>query len=256
MISASRVYAIFLRYIISVRNGDMWRIVETLYWPLLDVLLLGSIGFLTQEAQATGALCSLFATAALWPVVVGVNYEIGVNLLHELEENNFVNLFSTPLNRTEWMLGVMLTGILRSLVVLPATLGVVFFAFKYNLLALPLIPFIGLLIICGWTIGFIASGFLIYWGTHIQQLVWMVGWGMAVVSAVFCPVEALHPWVYAVSKWLPLTQAFHLIKLYYRQGIFGWESIIPVFGSALTFLAVSMAFFMYMFEKSRNQGFK
>lgn len=252
MISVSHINAIVRRYTISIFTGDIWRLVECLYWPMIDALLFGMTGLAVDASAAS--FRTLCATTALWPVVIGVNLEICVNVLNEIWDPNLVNLFSTPLKCIEWMLGLMVVGVFRALIVIPTIALMLWLCFQCNILAWPLLLFAGLFIMCGWAIGFISAGIIIFWGINVQQVAWMGGWFFAVLSAVYCPLEKLPLAIQSVIYWLPTTQSFRAVRLYYQHGVLSWEIVGFAFILSLIFLAGSMIFFNYMFEKSRASG--
>ena len=63
-----------------------------------------------QQSHNANIITPILTGLILWQIVFRVNLEIGKGLFEELLSHNVVNLFSSPLTRTEWALGMMIMG--------------------------------------------------------------------------------------------------------------------------------------------------
>ena len=64
------VYAVFTRHIFMMKH-DFNRLLISLYWPLLDILIWGFLGSWIQQGQQTPGLNAILLTAVLLWIMVG-----------------------------------------------------------------------------------------------------------------------------------------------------------------------------------------
>lgn len=255
MISLTRVYAIFLRHSISIRSGDVWRIVDCLFWPCLNVLNAGTIVLMAQHGgQSTDYFRPYVAAVALMTSIFGANNEISTALLEENWDSNLVNLFSTPLHFIEWMMGVMGLGIVRAFISVVSAIVLSILFFNINIMAWPLFLFSALLIMNGWFTGLMSGALIIYYGNRVAPIAWIGAWVLAPLCGIYCPIELFHPWVQAVARTVPSTYVFEAVRCYYWNGILDGQILGVAFVLSLVYLAIGFVFFRYMFEKKRIQG--
>lgn len=110
------------------------------------------------------------------------------------------------------------------------------------------------LLIAGWFIGFFICGLLINWGLKAQDFVFTVGWVFAPFSAIYYPLDVLPAKVQAIGKCLPMTYVFEAMRGVLTQGIVDHKALFTSFVLDAFYLALSLSFFVYMFEKSRTKG--
>ncbi len=96
--SGRRVAAMVMRHLYMFpRTLENWA--EAIYWPVMDLLVWG---LTTRWVESSSRELPLLALVVLtgvvfWQVVWRASYEISVNLLEEVWNQNLVNLFATPL---------------------------------------------------------------------------------------------------------------------------------------------------------------
>jgi ABC-2 type transport system permease protein len=191
-----------------------------------------------------------------WQVAWRGSVDISVNLLQEFWNRNLVNLFSTPLKITEWTAGVVLLCLCKLLVTIGFGAVVVYFLYSLNVFTVgwAFLPFAAALLLFGWTLGFIASSIIIYYGHKVETFAWMIAFLFAPFSAVFYPVEVLPSWAQTISWCLPTTYIFEGMRQILHTGTFAshyfWISL------GLDFLYLSLAFYLFkiMFKKSKAKG--
>jgi ABC-2 type transport system permease protein len=251
-----RSWAVFLRYFYLFAKLD--QIADLLYWPAIDIALWGLTTVWIQESQAHVSNVALIIMTGLifWQVVWRGNYEISVNLLQEFWNRNLVNLFSTPLKLTEWMVGVLLLSLSKVFIILGfgALLVYLFYALNVFTIGWAFLPFAALLIMSGWMIGFLAASVVIYWGQRFQMIAWMTAYIFAPFSAVYYPVSALPSFLHPVAYALPMTHVFEGMRAILKGDIFPWAAFGWSLGLNIIYIIMAMAVFAYAFEKSRSKG--
>ncbi len=256
-LSWHRVQAVVIRHLYLFRKSpDRWS--DMVYWPVLDIVMWGLTSrWIMQTQTAIPNLVLLILTALVfWQVVWRANYEISVNLLEEMWNQNVVNLFSTPLTVIEWVLSVMIVGGLKLILTVAVATGAVWLLYAINVFAIgwSILPFFALLMMSGWFMGFLASGLIIYYGHKIQTIAWSMGFLFAPFSAVYYPLTVLPPAVQAVSRLLPMTYVFEGMREIINTGTMRLDYLLISLGLNLLYLLLSLAFFVFMFSRSRVKG--
>ncbi len=255
--SLRRIAAMVMRHLYMFpRTLERWS--ESIYWPVLDLVLWGLTTRWVETARGGVSHLALAVLTAVvfWQVVWRANYEISVNLLEEVWSRNLVNLFATPLSVWEWSVSLIVLGILKNLLTLAVGAGAIWLLYQMNLFSVGwmMLPFLFSLLMSGWFIGFTASGVIIRYGQSVQSIAWMAGYALAPFSAVFYPVAVLPRWAQTIAAALPMTYVFEGMRQVLRGGPSPVSELLISFGLNLLYLALSVLFFGAMFEKSRERG--
>lgn len=255
--SFTRVWAVVMRHMyLYVRSLD--RLADSVYWPVMDIIIWGvtSRWLMQSQTDVPDLVLMVLTGLVFWQIVWRANYEISVNLLEEFWNQNLVNLFSTPLTVYEWIGSVMVLGFIKMILTAGVGFLAVFLLYSLNIIALGwmIIPFIALLLLSGWFMGFLGSSFIIYYGNKVQTLAWTMGFMFAPFSAVYYPLSSLPNWIQKIAVLLPTTYVFEGMRsIIMGQGIAA-EYLIKSLVLNIIYLTLSIALFVFLFEKSRNKG--
>ena len=240
----------------SKRNLDRW--FDAIYWPILDLLLWG---LTTQWLQSSGKMAShtlmvMLTAIVFWQIVWRANYEVSVNLLEETWTQNVVNLFASPLTLREWVAGLMLLGFFKVWMSLAVGLLASWLLYALDILAVGylLVPFLGSLVLFGWTLGFLSAALIVRYGRQLQCLAWTLGWAFAPLSAVYYPVSVLPQGLQTVAYALPSTYIFEGMRTVMAQGTIPLQMLVTSLALNLVYLSMALWFFASSFEKRREIG--
>ncbi len=254
--SRGRIWAVFLRYFYTFWKSDS--LCDIFYWPALDIFLWGMTSMWIQKTQGglPDLALAILTGLVFWQLIWRGNYEVTINLLLEFWNRNMVNLFSTPLKLSEWIISVMLVGFFKILVNLIFGAVIVYLAYALNIFQVgwAILPYCALLTMSGWFMGFMSAAVIVYYGQRLQMLAWMTGYLFAPFSAVYYPVSALPEWAQVIAYCLPTTYIFEGMREVLYCGEFSSKPIYMSLWLSLLYVAASIAFFVYMYEKSRNKG--
>ena len=254
--SLKRIWAVILRYFYFFARLD--HLADLFFWPLLDLFVWGiaSVWIQNQDNSMPHLAMAMLTGLVLWQVIWRSNYEICVNLLQEFWSRNMVNLFSTPLKWSEWVVALMVIGLGKIFITILFGGLVVWLLYALNIfsIGIALLPFCLSLLISGWFIGFLTASFTIYFGQRLQMLSWMTGYAFMPFSAVFYPLSALPGWAQSIGKCLPMTYIFEGMRTLLNTGIFSWDD----FGMSMLlngiYLVSTLLLFRVFFEMSRVKG--
>lgn len=254
-LSWSRIKGVFFRYFYTLK--DLGQLSDIFYWPLVDILLWGLTSIWIQNENNIPNLPLVLMTALIfwqitWRGAIGISFQ----LLQEFWHRNLVNLFSTPLKLSEWICGTLLLGVCKLAISLSFGVLMVYLLYALNVFAVgwAFLPFAVLLFLFGWTIGFIASGMVIYWGNKVEMFAWMLPFLFAPFSAVFYPVSILPAWGKPIAWIIPTTYVFEGMRAILNGGEPPWSYFWISLALNLVYLVLSILFFRYMFKKSLVKG--
>jgi ABC-2 type transport system permease protein len=255
--SWKRIWALVLRYLYATRDPS--RIVEFVFWPMIDIGFYGLIALWGGAITHTTYLVQIFVTAlVLWQIIYRANFEICVNVMDEFLDQNMINLVASPLRNTEWVVSMLLSGILKSIftLIFGAFVGWLFFKINVFSIGPTLYPFVVLCLISGWIIGFVGGGILILRGPKLQQLPWVVAMLGSLFSAMFYPVDILPKWMQWIAHSFPMSYIFQGMRMLLTEQTIPWNQLLISSLLSLFYLILSIKFFFKMFERSRLHGFK
>jgi ABC-2 type transport system permease protein len=236
------------------------RLFDVSLWPLVDVLLFGSLaafvgsGNATPAAQASGYL---LAGIVLWHVIYQSQIAMSTGLLEETWTRNLLNLMVTPLREVEYLAGVALFGMVKLFIgVGVMVLGaLVFFSFDTWSLGYGLIPIVAVLLVVGWAISLFVMGLVLRFGTGAEALAWGVMFVLLPLSGVFYPTDALPTVLQPIALALPTTHAFAALRSLVDHHGSDWSQLAIAAVGVAVMLALSMAFLVAMLRTFRERGY-
>lgn len=251
-----RIKGIFFRYFFTMLKGPQ-QLSDLFYWPFVDILLWGlTSSWIQKQSHASDLPLIILTGLIFWQITWRGSVDISMNLLQEFWNRNLVNMFSTPLKTSEWIIGVVVLCLCKLAVAVGFGVLMVYLLYSLNIFALgwAFLPFAALLLMFGWALGLYASGLIVYWGHQVEMLAWTLPFVFAPFSAVYYPVETLPSWAQKISWSLPTTYVFEGMRQILRGDPFPWSNFLMSFLLNLLFLCLSFFFFSWMFEKSRLKG--
>jgi ABC-2 type transport system permease protein len=236
------------------------RLFDVTVWPLVDVLLFGSLGvFVAQDhtAPAKAAAAYLLSGIMLWHVVYQSQIGLATGLLEETWSRNLLNLMVTPLREIEYAAGVALFGLVKLVmgvgVVVLAALG--FFAFDASRLGWGVIPIAAILLMVGWVIALFVIGLVLRFGSGAEALAWGILFVVMPLSGVFYPVDALPGVLQPLAKSLPTTHAFAAARDLIDGKAMPWSQVGLAAVSAFGLGVLATAFVTHMLAVFRRRGY-
>jgi len=235
------------------------RLFDVTVWPLVDVLLFGSLGVFVSKHGGAGSIAFgyLLSGIVLWHVVYQSQIALSTGLLEEAWSRNMLNLMVTPMSELEYVLGVVLFGMVKLAmgvgVVVLAALG--FYAFNATSLGWDVLPIAAVLLLTGWVIALFVIGIVLRFGSGAEALAWGILFIVMPLSGVFYPTQAL-PWLLRpIALALPTTHAFAAGRaLLVHKGL-EWGQLGTAAAGTVALLVVALAFVVAMLSLFRKRGY-
>lgn len=236
------------------------RLFDVSLWPLVDVLLFGSIAAYVGTGDAAGgeqAAGYLLAGIILWHVVYQSQIAVSTGLLEETWTRNILNLMVTPVREIEYVGGVALFGMVKLAigVTVMAAAALAFFSFDVSALGMGLVPIGAVLLVVGWAISLFVMGLVLRFGSGAEALAWGVMFVVMPLSGVFYPIDALPGALQPLARALPTTPAFGALRDLVDGEALDWGLLAWSTAGAVVLLVLSGAFLVRMLARFRNRGY-
>ncbi len=251
------VAGIVLRQIYLLRSSPI-RVIPMFAWVAVDIVLWG---FIARYLNSIGSMridftAQLLGAVLFWDFFTRIMQGVTVGFLEDVWSRNFLNLFASPLRISEYVCGLIITGIGTSVLglVVMLVLATLIFVLPLLPLGMLLVPIVSLLFLFGIALGILASAMVLRWGPASEWLIWPIPALLAPFAGVFSPVATLPAWMQAVSTLLPPSYVFEALRL----AVAGHP--VPsgglLFGASLALLQVvlSGAVFVYVYRYVVRSG--
>jgi ABC-2 type transport system permease protein len=252
-----RVLALVNRHLMLYKRSPQ-RIMEIVYWPLLDLLIWGFLTvYLTRYGQGLpGFVAFLLGALILWDILFRAQQGICISFLEEVWSRNFLNLFVSPLRTGEFLVSTMLVSFIKVIAASIVTVGLAYLLYSFNvfLIGVSLVPFVINLIVMGWAIGIFTTVVILRFGQEAEVLAWGLAFLFQPVSAVFYPVSVLPPFLQAIASGIPAAHVFEGMRAVIEAKSFPVSRLVWATGLNLVYLVGAILFFNWMFRIVKVKG--
>jgi ABC-2 type transport system permease protein len=243
---ASRVAAIVLRQVFLLRGSPV-RLLPMVAWVAIDIVLWGFITRYLDKLTGSGAnfTATLLGAVLLWDFLSRVMQGTTTAFFEDVWSRNFLNLFATPLQISEYLAGLVTTGICTSLMGLVAMLALATSVFGLDFLAYgaALVPFLLVLFVTGIALGILGTAIVLRLGPASEWLIWPIPSLLSPFAGVFYPLATLPPWMQWIGRLLPPSYVFEGMRTIVAGKPIPWDMLGIGLGlSGLYLILACMAF--------------
>jgi ABC-2 type transport system permease protein len=220
-VRARHVAAVMLRQFYLLR-GSPSRALPLFAWIAIDIVLWG---FITRYLDALARpgfdfVPAVLGAVLLWDFLSRVMQGVTMAFFEDVWSRNFLGVFASPLSITDYVLGLVATGILSSLIglaVMIAIAGLVF-GLSFASYGLAIVPCLFVLFLFGIALGVAGAAIVLRLGPAAEWLVWPIPAVLAPFACVYYPLAMLPPWLHPLSLILPPTYIFEAIRAIAADG--------------------------------------
>jgi ABC-2 type transport system permease protein len=229
------------------------------FWPIMDVILWGSLGtyVATQDGDSGATAPFLLAGIMMFHVIFQSQIAVATGFMEETWSRNLLNVVTTPVREVEYIVGTALFGFAKvafALLSLSIT-ALVFFGFDLGAVGWSLVPIVAILTVVGWGLGIANIGIVLRFGQGAEILIWGSNFILMAFSGVFNPVDALPGSLRWISTALPSTYAFDGLRAVLDGGAMSDGQIVRGLVGAGIFLVGGVWFSTAMLKTFRTRGF-
>jgi ABC-2 type transport system permease protein len=253
------IRALTLRYLYLYTRSPV-RLVELLFWPVMELVVWGNLSVWLESSKGGASVPSfipwLIGGVILWDVLFRAQQAVAISFLEDVWTKNLVNLFVAPIRPVEYVAAGFIVGILRILVTVGVLSILAATAFQFNLFQFNwhLIPFFGLLMLFGWTLGMLSSALIMRWGQAAESLAWAVPFLIQPVAAVYYPISGLPGWAQSIGWLLPCTPVFEGMRSVLKFGTVDSSLIWLSLLSNAIWMLFAAAVYLAVLKHGRESG--
>ena len=252
-----RIFGVILRNTYTLKY-NYEEIADLIFWPSMDILLWGITAYFIKSLNPNfgSILFAIIAGLVFWHITWRNQYEMNINLLKELWNDNLINLFSTPLRFSEWILSHLIFGFVKMAIGFIFGIFLVYILYSVNIFSLGfyILPFMGLLMLSGWWIGFLMVGVIMRYGQRVQILAWAFATMLSPFSAIFYPVSVLPGWAQKISMIIPMSYTFEGIREVISTGNFDVEKVLISLILNLFYIFLAVLWLNSSYKKILKKG--
>jgi ABC-2 type transport system permease protein len=209
------IASIVLRQFYLMR-GSPARILPLFAWAAIDIVLWGFISRYLNSFAPGGMdfIPQLLGAVLFWDFFSRVMLGVTTAFFEDVWSRNFLNLFASPLSISEYVTGLVVTGVMTSAIGLVAMLALATTVFGLPVFSLgvQLVPLLLVLFLFGIALGVVASAVVLRFGPASEWLVWPIPALLSPFAGVFYPVSTLPIWMQWVSHLLPPSYVFEALR--------------------------------------------
>ncbi|MDH4230013.1 MAG: ABC transporter permease [Nitrospirota bacterium] len=257
MLSMTRIGGLTLRYFYLYR-GSLPRLLEQLYWPVVDLLVWGFVTIYLSRFEGTlpNFMAYFLGGLVLWDILFRSQVGVSVAYLEEIWSRNLLNLFVSPLRPIELLLASMGTAVMR--VVFTASVSVtiawLFYGFNLFVMGIWVAAFMGALMLMGWALGIFISALVMRFGQGAESLAWGLIFLVQPVAAVFYPVSVLPLPLQYVSAGIPASHVFEGMRQVLDGGPAPLSNLLWAYLLGVVYMGLALTFFYAILREARREG--
>jgi ABC-2 type transport system permease protein len=252
-----RIAAIILRQIYLLRGSPV-RLLPMVAWVAIDIVLWG---FITRYLDhITGPRANFTATllgaVLLWDFLSRVMQGTTTAFFEDVWSRNFLNIFATPLRISEYLTGLVTTGVGTSLLGLAGMLALATGAFGLSFLSygIALAPFLLVLFVTGIALGIFGTSIVLRFGPASEWLIWPIPSLLSPFAGVFYPLATLPPWMRLISYMLAPSYVFESMRTIIAGKPAPWGQLALGLGLAGVYLVLACVAFAAVYRHAIRTG--
>ncbi len=239
------------------RSPHRW--FEIIVFPIVDVLLFGSLGaFVAQENDLSRASAPyLLAGIMLFHFLFQSQIALSTGFMEETWTRNLLNMMTTPLREIEYIVGLVVYSLfkLAGAMVVVSLAALVMWGFGLGEIGWGLVPIAGILLVLGWALALLMIGLLLRYGQSAEILVWASTFLILAISGVFNPVDSIPGVLQPFARNLPTTHVFTAARALLDGDAMPWTDIGVATAGTLVLFVACAAFATRMLATFRHRGF-
>lgn len=250
-----RIGAVVLRDYYVLRRS-LPRLLEIVYWPLVEVLIWGYLSLFLQANRLPAVVAALLGGLLLWQVLYRSQETVTIAFMEDIWSRNLLNVFTSPLATGEYLAGVIVFGLLKLIAGTAVMALLAFLLYGFGLLRIgpELIPFVFLLLVMGWSLAIITIGIILRFGQSAEIVAWAMAFAFQPFSAVFYPVDVLPVGMQVVAHLVPASYLFEGMRAVLAGHGVIWGNLAAAAGLDVLYAAGAIWFMARMLAYVRASG--
>jgi ABC-2 type transport system permease protein len=254
--SVERIKALLLEeYFITIRSLEV--ILDLFFLSVMSVIVFGFFSLFLSSRVSGPPAHYLLLGMLLWEVVRVTQYSISLGAMWEVWSRNLTNLFITPLRLHEYLIAAMISGAVKSVLILATVSLISGVLFEFDITSIGLanlaLAFLNLSVFA-FAVGLAILGVIFRYGTRIQALAWGVIFLFQPLTAVYFPVDVLPQVLQRIADIFPPTYVFEMARQNLSDQSIDWGLVLKPLALNVVYISCALWFFNLMYTGSRRSG--
>ena len=241
----SQVYKNFL---VMIRN--YFRLFDVTIWP---IILLFSITLFVSFVKGQSEIVAMVILGVTgWRAVYHMQIDITTSYMEEYWSHSLNHFLISPIKLYEYIIGNMVTGLIKFLIVLTMYLTIGWFVFSFQLVNIPLV-ILGLvcLMIFGVIIGLISLGIIVIFKENAYTAAYIIPDLLVLLSGVYYPIAIFPEAVQNIVKFIPAVYGFNILKSTIGLATVDYPMLIM---TTLGWFVFSLLFLAFCYNYAKRKG--
>lgn len=237
-------------WIMAKRN--FFTIFEVIFWPFIGLMSIGLMA--TFFSMNPNTVSFILIGAIAFSIVQVCQIDIAYVMLFDMWSKSIKHTFLAPVRGHHLIIGSLLFGILRSVLVFIILMVISFYAFGFNFLIAgvwPVLVFMSGLFLTSASIGMLVCISILMFGQRAEVAAWTITGIMMFICGIYYPVSVLPGSIQMIAKAIPLTYF-----LEYMRSFYGFEggNILLGFGLGLFYFIAGIIALDRTIIRARRSG--
>lgn len=253
----NRIIALVLYYLSSIKRNRS-RLLDIFIWPTLELLMFGFLSvYLERQTSALSKISFVILGGLIfWHFFSRMMSEVVLQLTDDILSRNLSNILVTPVTSIEIALAMMIASFLK----LWLSMSVVFVAgwvlYQLNIftLGLPIIGYIGILVLWGVSLGLTVSSLYFLVGPRAGPVTWALAGIIQPFCLVFYPRSVLPLPIKIVSYFVPPSYVFEQIRQQLLGNRVNWPDLELAAILTGLYVLLALVIFQMSFKQMSKSG--
>jgi ABC-2 type transport system permease protein len=210
-----RAAAIVLRQYYLAR-GSVTRLVPMFLWVAIEIVLWGFITKYLNSVSSPGIdfVPALLGAVVFWNFFNRVMSGVTMAFFEDVWSRNFLNIFASPLQTSEYLLGLIASSIATSAIGLVGMLAIAIAAFGFSFAAYGAMTAVLMLVLFlfGIALGIVGCAIVLRLGPAAEWFVWPIPAVLSPFAGVFYPLATLPEWMQLIALLMPPAYVFEALR--------------------------------------------
>jgi ABC-2 type transport system permease protein len=250
-----RISGVVRRDLASLRRSPI-RIFEIVFWPTIELVVWGFVTVYLQASKVPFVVSMLLGAVLLWQILHRASNEVAIGFLEDIWSRNLLNMHVTPLTTTEYLSGLIVFSLTKVVfsVAMMATMAYLLYGFGILTIGAALVPFMGLLLVLGWSLAIVAISCVLRFGEGAQVIAWSLVFVFQPIAGVFYPVSVLPPALQTVAAFVPATHVFQGMRDVLNGAPIPWKTMGVAAGLDIVYVALALGLYSLTLRHARARG--
>jgi len=244
-----RIYSQVYKNIVILRR-NYFRLFDVTIWPLT---LLFSITLFVNSINTSKEITAMVILGVIgWRAVYHLQFDMSTSYMDEYWSHSINHFLISPIGKIEFLLGNVITGIIKFLFVLILYILLGKWLFSFSIANIPVFIFgIFILGIFGIILGIISMSLMVLYHDNAYTATYIIPDLLVLLSGVYYPITIFPTIVQKIIVFIPAVYGFNILKSTIGMAQVDYSML---FFTLLGWLVFALVLFYFSFNRAKKIG--